>query len=105
MSMICKLRQLSEQTLTVYEGSDYVKGCYRNVVLTDLNGNKDFNVVLTGDDAFIPLKEGQRVLADIRGSSHRCNGEWYEESYVLSIKPLEDDVKIEYVKDWTMHVV
>lgn len=104
---ICRLKKLSEQKITVYEGSDCVEGCYRNAVLTDMSDNEDLEIVLSGSDAFIPLIERQRVLVDLRVSSGRCanDGKWYHDYYVMSIHPIEENAKIEYVKDWTTRLV
>lgn len=104
---ICKVKKIGEQRITVEEGCSGVNGCSRKVVLTNFSGNEEFAVTLMGDDALVPLKEGQNVLADLRWDSYRCanSGTWVDEYYVMSIKPLEDDVKIEYVKDWTTRLV
>lgn len=90
------LKKLSEKTITVFE--DGVKGCYRNAVLTDENGNEDYEIVLTGCDALIPLEVGQQVLADLGRDSYVINGEWHDEYYVLSIKPLEENNNIDFTK-------
>lgn len=95
MMYIFTVKKFSEQTFTVSDES--VKGCYRNAVLTDENGNEDYEIVLTGSDALIPLEVGQQVLADLGWDSYLVNGEWHDEYYVLSIKPLEKNSNIDFI--------
>jgi len=104
---VLKIKKLEEQRLTVEKGCNSVDGCYRNATLSDIDDNEEYAVTLTGDDALVSLKVGQKVLVDLRCDSHRCaiDGEWYYEYYVMSIKPLEDNVKIEYYKDWTTQII
>lgn len=105
MLEVCKIKTLSEQVITLYEGSDCVEDCYRNAVITDMDGSKCYDITLRGGDAFIPLKVGQKVLADLRWDSTKMDGVEYDHYYVMSIHPLEMNAKIEYVKDWTTHLV
>lgn len=105
MQNVFKLKKIGEQRITVDEGCNSVNGCFRKVVLTDLGGNEEFAVTLTGDDALVPLKECQNVLVDLRWEHFRTFGEDHDEYYVMSIRPLGDDVKIEYVKDWTTRLI
>ena len=105
MMQVSKVKKLEELRITVEEGCSGVNGCFRKVVLTDLGGNEEFAVTLTGDDALVPLKEGQKVLVDLRWEHFRMFGENHDEYYVMSIRALGDDVKIEYVKDWTARLV
>ena len=102
---IYQLKKLSEQKITVYEGSDCVEGCYRNAVLTDENGNEDYEIVLTGSDALVLLEVGQLLLADLRCDSCYINGEWHDEYYLMSIHPLEENAKVEYVKELNTNLI
>lgn len=105
MKKIFKLKMLYEQVITLYEGSDCVENCYRNAVLTDMDGSKCYDITLRGGDALIPLEVGQKVLVDLRWDSAKMDGVDYDYYYVMSIHPLEMNAKIEYVKDWTTHLV
>jgi len=102
---ILKVKKIDELIITVNKGSSSVEGCYRKVVLTDLRDNEDFDIALTGGDALIPLEVGQHVLADLRCDHLRINGEWKDEYFVMSIKTMDQNYKIEFVEDWTTHLV
>lgn len=93
-----KIKQFSELNVTVIIDSDCVKTCYRKVVLTDLSGNHDYDITLNGDDALIPLKVGQHVLANLLWD-HISIDEWKDSYLVLSFKPLDENAKIEFVED------
>ena len=69
------------------KGSDGLNGCYRKVVLTDLNGDKKYDITLTGGDAKIALEEDQQVLVDLRCDHFKFFNEWRDEYFVMSIKP------------------
>jgi hypothetical protein len=100
-----EVKKLIEQRITVDKDCGFVDGCYRKVVFTNFGGGEDFDITLTGGDALIPLEVGQRVMADLRCDHYWINGEWKDEYYIMSIKPLEMNVKIEFVEDWTTHLV
>lgn len=100
-----KIKKIGEQNITVDKYSCCVKGIYRKVVFTDLGGNEDFDITLTGGDALIPLERGQHVLADLRCDHFWINNEWKDEYYVMSITPIEKNAIIEFVEDWTTHLV
>ena len=103
--VILKVKKIDELIITVNKGSSSLDGCYRKVVLTDLRDNEDFDIALTGGDALIPLEVGQHVLADLRCDHLRINGEWKDEYFVMSIKTMDQNYKIEFVEDWTTRLV
>lgn len=92
------VKELKKLVITVYKGSDSVENCSRKVVLTNSRGDKDYDITLTGGDALIPLEVDQLVMVDMRWESFRMNGEQYDEYYVMSIQPLDKNVKIEEVE-------
>lgn len=102
---ISKVKQLSKQVNTFYKGSDSVEDCYRKVILTNMKGNECYDVTLWGGDALIPLEVGQKVLVDLRCECNSIGGKEHYHYYVRSIHPLEKNVKIKYVEDWTTHLV
>lgn len=102
---IYNVKQLREQRITIDKDCGCVNSCTRKVVLIDLDDEEAFEVTLIGNDALVPLKEGQKVLIDLKWDHLEMNNECYDEYFVKSIKPLEDDVKIEYVQDWNTHLV
>jgi hypothetical protein len=102
---ILKVKKIGELIITVNKGSSSVDGCYRKVVLTDLGDNEDYDIALTDGDALISLEVGQHVLTDLRWNSFKMNGEWMDEYYVMFIKPMNQNYKIEFVEDWTTRLV
>lgn len=102
---ILKIKKLGKQTLTIEKGSDWVEGCFRKVVFTDLRDNEDYDITLTGGDALVPLTVGQHVLADLRCDHFKFYNEWKDEYYIISIKPLENNYETEYHEDWTTRLV
>ena len=105
MLRIYSIKQKKELTVNVNKDCGSVEGLYRKVVLEDLTGNRDFDITLTDHDACKSFEVGQQVLADLRSDSFKINGEWKDEYYVASILPLTEDVKVEFVEDWTVHLV
>ena len=103
--IILIVKKIGVLIITVDKGSSSVSGYYRKAVLTDLGDNKDYDIALTGGDALIPLEVGQHVLADLRCDHLRINGEWKDEYFVESIKTMDQKYKIEFVEDWTTHLV
>ena len=99
------IKKIGELIITGEKGSSSVSGYYRKVVLTDLGDNKEYDIVLTGGDTLIPLEVGQHVLADLRCDYLRMNGEWYNEYFVVSLKTMDQNYKIEIVEDWTTRLV
>ena len=102
---ILKVKKIDELIITVNKGSSSVSGYYRKAVLTDLGDNEDYDIALTGGDALIPLEVGQHILADLRCDYLRMNGEWYNEYFVVSLKTMDQNYKIEIVEDWTTRLV
>lgn len=102
---ILKVKKIGELIITVIKGSSSVDGCYRKVVLTDLGDNEEYDIALTGGDALISLEVGQHVLTDLRWNSFKMNGEWMDEYYVMFIKPMNQNYKVEFVEDWTTRLV
>lgn len=102
---VFKVKKSSNQKVTVDKYCGRVPKSFRKVVLSDFEVNRDYEIILTGNNAMIPLKEGQNVLADLRCDSLNFNNEWIEEYYVLFFQPLEDDAIVDYVEDWTIHLV
>lgn len=102
---VYKVKSLGKQIVSIDEYYCCVNSCTRNVVLTGVDDDETFEVPLIGNDALLPLKEGQKVLVDLRWDHHKMFGECYDEYYVKSITPLDDDVRIEYVQDWTTRLV
>ena len=102
---ILKVKQVDELIITVNKGSSSVSGYYRKAVFTDLGDNEVYDIALTGGDALITLEVGQHVLADLRCDHLRINGEWKDEYFVKSIKTMDQKYKIEFVEDWTTHLV
>lgn len=88
MNKLFIVKQLSELYVTDLQGSDGLKGCYRDVVFTDINGDNEYDITLTGGDARLPLEVGQQVLADLRWEHFKYNNEWKDEYFVNSISPL-----------------
>ena len=103
--VILKVKKIDELVITVDKGINSVSGYYRKSVFTDLGDNEDYDIALTGGDALIPLEVGQHVLADLRWDHYWINGEWKDEYYVKSIKPMDQNYKIEIVEDWTTRMV
>ncbi len=102
---ILKVKKIGELIITVNKSGSSVSGYYRKAVFTDLVDNEDYDIALTGGDALIPLEVGQHVLADLRWDSYRINGEWKDEYYVMSIKTMDQNYKLEFVDDWTTRLV
>ena len=102
---IVKVKQVDELIITVDKGSNCVDGYRRKVVLADLSDNEDYDIALTGGDALIPLEVGQHVLVDLRCDSYKLYDEWKDEYFVVSIKTMDQNYKIEIVEDWTTHLV
>ncbi len=88
MNKLFIVKELSELYVTDLQGSDGLKGCYRDVVFTDINGDNEYDITLTGGDARLPLEVGQQVLADLRWEHFKYNNEWTDEYFVNSISPL-----------------
>lgn len=88
MKTVLLIKQLSELYVTDLQDSDGLKGCYRDVVFTDINGDNEYDITLTGGDARLPLEVGQQVLADLRWEHFKYNNEWTDEYFVNSILPL-----------------
>ena len=103
--VILKVKKLGELIVIVDKGSCSVSGYYRKAVLTDLEDNVDNDITLTGGDALIPLEVGQHVLVDLRRDSYNINGEWKDEYFVMSIKIMDQNYKIEFVEDWATRLV
>ena len=103
--VILKLKKIGELNITVDKGSRSVSGCYRKAVFTDLGDNEDYDIALTGGDALIPLEVGQHVLADLRWNHYKIYGECKDEYYVMSIKTMDQNYKIEFSEDWTTRLV
>lgn len=103
--VILKVKKIGKLNLTVDKGSSSVSGCYRKAVLADLRDNEDYDIALTGGDALIPLEVGLHVLADLRCDSYKLNDEWKDEYFVVSIKTMDQNYKIEIVEDWTTRLV
>ncbi len=102
---ILKVKKIGELIITVEKGSSSVSGYYRKVVFTDLDDNEDYDIALTGGDALISLEVGQHILADLRCDQLKINGDWKDEYYVMSIKTMDQNYKIELVEDWTIRLV
>lgn len=81
------VKQPGELKESDLKGSDGLNGCYRKVVLTDLNGGNEYDIILTGDDGRIPLEADQQVLVDLRCDHFKFFNEWRDEYFVISIKP------------------
>lgn len=77
----------------------------RNITLESQESKKEYDVVLSGKDALLPLKQGQVVKADLRFEYSCCNGIDHYLYYVLSFIPLEDNISIEYEEDYMVHLV
>lgn len=105
MNKIIFIDQLSELKTTVNKYCGSVEQIYREIGITNLAGKKFCNVVLTDEDALLPLKVGQQVLADLRMDSCKMFGEWCDKYYITSIKPLPENVKALTTDDWTVHLV
>lgn len=90
MNSLFRVKKLNELTNTAGDNCSCIKDCYRGVVLSDLAGNEEYKIVLTGDDAQLPLAEGQFVLADLQWDYFPANGEWRTEYYATNIKPIEN---------------
>lgn len=88
MKKVLLIKQLSELYVTDLQDSDGLKGCYRDVVFTDIYGDNEYDITLTGGDARLPLEVGQQVLADLRWEHFKYNNEWKDEYFVNSISPL-----------------
>lgn len=99
------VKEIREQEITVNKVSGCVESCFRKVVLTDLGGNEDYDVTLTGGDALNPLKKGQLVLADLRCDYLRIFGEEKKEYWVAFICPIEMGTQIKFIEDRTTHLV
>lgn len=99
------IKKFYKQNISIYKNSDVPVGIYRKVILTDCEGNVDYDITLTGGDARLPLEVGQHVLADLRFDSIKIDGEWKDEYYVNSIIPIEKNAKVEFIDDWTTHLV
>ena len=103
--VILKVKKIDELVITVDKGINSVSGYYRKSVFTDLGDNEDYDIALTGGDALISLEVGQHVLTDLRWNSFKMNGEWMDEYYVMFIKPMNQNYKVEFVEDWTTRLV
>lgn len=95
--------QLEELNVTLKRGCDEVMGCCRKVVLSSLDNSKKYEVTLTGDDALIPLEVGQRVIVDLMWNT--TTPPWDSGYHVLSIKPLDTNVKFDFDDDWATRLV
>ena len=96
---------LGKQQVMVFKDKGEVVGVSRDVTIS--TEHEDIRITLTGGDALVTLKKGQRVIVDLGCDSYRdsINGEWKDEYYVKSITPLEKGAKIEFIIDVTPYIV
>lgn len=96
---------LKEQQVSVFKDSGEVVGISRDVTISTEHGV--IRITLTGGDALVALRKGQRVIVDLGCDSYRdsVNGEWEDEYYVKSITPLEKGAKIDFIINVTPFLV
>ena len=97
--VIKKITKVGELKITVEKGCDSVNSISRQIGIEDSDG-KELKLTLTGEDALIPLKDGQFVLIDLRVSTCRngLDGSVYHEYYAMAIKPICEDFVIEEIE-------
>ena len=103
--VLSKVVELGKQQVSVFKDSGEVVGISRDVTISTEHG--DIRITLTGGDALVTLKKGQRVIVDLGCDSYRdsVNGEWEDEYYVKSITPLEKGAIIDFIIDVTPYLV
>lgn len=74
----------------VAEGCDSVEKHYGKAVFTDLESNKDYEVILADGDVYSQLEEGQLLVAELEYDS--STPPWDSSYFVKSIKALDKKV-------------